>query len=57
MKNIFFIPSNNKCGLTKSARARAIRIRHPPEKSLHFFRCICLVKPKPCKSRPARASA
>merc|ERR1711962_457578 len=41
--------SKSRWGLMKSARAKAIRIRQPPEKSLHFFSCMALLKPKPLR--------
>ena len=43
-------------GSTKSARASAMRMRQPPEKSRVRFACIVFVKPSPCSSCAARAS-
>lgn len=39
--------SSNRSGSINSARARAIRIRHPPEKVFVAFRCISEVKLRP----------
>ncbi len=44
-------------GSTNSARARAMRMRQPPEKSRVFLACMVLVKPRPCRIWPARAAA
>ena len=43
-------------GLTKSARASAMRMRQPPENSLVRRFCISFVKPRPCRMLAARAS-
>ncbi|RDX99521.1 hypothetical protein CR513_17413, partial [Mucuna pruriens] len=44
-------------GFINRARANAILILQPPEKSRVFFACICLLKPRPCKISAARFSA
>ncbi len=45
--------NRRKEGFRNSARARATRIRQPPLKSLHFFDCMAVVNPRPCKILPA----
>ncbi|RDX63036.1 hypothetical protein CR513_58577, partial [Mucuna pruriens] len=44
-------------GFINRARAKAILILQPPEKSRVFFACICLLKPRPNKISAARFSA
>ena len=41
----------------KSARARAMRMRHPPENSLVFLASIALENPSPERMEQARTSA
>jgi hypothetical protein len=41
-------------GRTNSARARATRIRHPPDMSFVLFAIILLEKPSPWRSSAAR---
>lgn len=40
--------SNSKSGSINKARARAMRIRHPPEKAFVGRFCISVVKLRPC---------
>ena len=48
--------AHRQVGLTNRARARAMRILQPPEKSLVRLACISFVKPKPCRILAALAS-
>lgn len=49
--------SRSKSGRENKARAKASRIRHPPEKVLVALACISLLKPKPFRMTDARAGA
>mmetsp|Transcript_174475 Transcript_174475/g.424470 ORF Transcript_174475/g.424470 Transcript_174475/m.424470 type:complete len:88 (+) Transcript_174475:1183-1446(+) len=49
--------SSSSDGCRNRARARAIRIRQPPEKSRVFLFCIATSKPRPCRIDAARFSA
>mmetsp|Transcript_10387 Transcript_10387/g.42236 ORF Transcript_10387/g.42236 Transcript_10387/m.42236 type:complete len:162 (-) Transcript_10387:414-899(-) len=49
--------SSRRVGQTNSARASATRILQPPEKSLHCFWTVSLVKPRPSRIFVALASA
>lgn len=48
---------SSKSGRENSARAKAKRIRHPPENVLVARACMSLLKPKPFKMTDARAGA
>ena len=57
-----FVPNHEpsrrrNSGLRNRARARAIRMRHPPLKDLVGCCCMALVNPNPCKMDEARCSA
>jgi hypothetical protein len=50
-QSVYTTPSRiRKVGSTNRARAKAIRILHPPEKSLVRLACIAFVNPSPCRS-------
>mmetsp|Transcript_11349 Transcript_11349/g.47416 ORF Transcript_11349/g.47416 Transcript_11349/m.47416 type:complete len:339 (+) Transcript_11349:197-1213(+) len=49
--------SSSSVGWMKSARARLMRMRQPPEKLLVGAACILGVKPRPCRILRARLSA
>ena len=49
--------SNRSVGLTNRARAKAILIRQPPEKSFVFVCCMEGVKPRPSRISAALVSA
>mmetsp|Transcript_6463 Transcript_6463/g.20726 ORF Transcript_6463/g.20726 Transcript_6463/m.20726 type:complete len:166 (+) Transcript_6463:1439-1936(+) len=55
----WFVGSSNKssAGAINRARAKATRMRHPPENSLVHFCCMALENPRPVRMPIARASA